>query len=82
MLLGGQKLLILKLLLERSERFDAVGSEEGLEVGALRGFLAGRLGALLLKTVRERHLGNVIQSDGSGTSGIVEGESTHLFLFR
>jgi len=77
-LLGRQKLLLLKLFLERRESFDAVRVEEGLEVGALRRLLAGRLGSRFLETVCERHLGNVVQSDYSGTPRIVKRESTHF----
>jgi hypothetical protein len=83
-LVRGQKLLVLKLFLERRESFDAVRLEERLQVGALRRLFARRLRSLFLEPVRERHLGNVIQSDGGGTSGIVKRESTHfsrVFLF-
>ena len=79
-LLGGQKLLVLKLILERGKCFDAVRLEESLHVSALRSLFARRLRSFLLETVRERHLGNVIQSHGGGTSGIVERENAHFLL--
>lgn len=79
-LVGRQKLLALKLFLERSESVDAVRLEEGLEVGALRRLFARRLSSLFLETMRERQLGNVIQSDGGGTSRIVERENTHFYF--
>ena len=78
MLLGGQKLLVLEHLFERSESFDAVRLEEGLEIGALRCFFAWRLSSLFLETVCERQLGDIIQSDGGGTSGIGERDDTHF----
>lgn len=81
-LVGRQKLLALKLFLERSESLDAVRLEEGLEIGALRRLFARRLRSLFLETMRERHLGNVIQSDGDGTSRIVEREETHFLSFK
>ena len=77
MLLGGKELLTHELLLERAERLDAVGAEERLEVGALRRLLAGGLRTLLLEAVRERHLGNVVEGNVGGPSGMFERNYRH-----